>query len=113
MSTFFPNTPRSNIQHALRTALKDDRRTAAIKEVTGWDESQVSRIKSDQQGIVLSKLDAVVEAAGFVLVTRRYLDAISTLSEVGVHCECARSGVGECGGLRSTSPADTNEVQHF
>lgn len=108
-----PTTPRATIERALRTALKDEVTAESIKAATGWDDSAVSRVKSDTQGVVLSKLDALVEAAGYVLVTRRYLDAIGTLSEVGVHCECARSGLGECGPGRPSSPAHVNQVQRF
>jgi len=39
----------------------------------------------------------VAKAVGFVLVTRKYLDAVATLGEVGMHCHCAREGLGECG----------------
>ncbi|EDO91551.1 conserved hypothetical protein [Burkholderia pseudomallei Pasteur 52237] len=45
---------------------------------------------------MIDKIDTLVAAVGFVLVTRKYLDAVATLGEVGVHCECARRGYGEC-----------------
>jgi len=45
----------------------------------------------------LRKIDTLVAAIGYVLVTRKYLDAVSTLGQVGMHCECARQGLGECG----------------
>lgn len=88
--------PLLSIEHALRAALQGPQRHDVQKAV-GWDDSQVSRFLSGGQGIVIDKLDALVHAVGYVLVTRRYLDAISTLGEVGMHCECARQGAGECG----------------
>lgn len=83
------------IEQALRAALNSPRRHEVAAAV-GWDDSQVSRFLSSGQGIVIDKLDALVSAVGYVLVTRRYLDAMSTLGEVGMHCECARQGMGEC-----------------
>jgi len=103
-------TPRSSFETILRAALQDPKRTSVIQQATGWDDSTVSRIKSDQTGILLSKVDVAIQVAGFVLVTRRYLEAIGTLSEVGVHCECARSGSGECG-PHLVPPMSA--VQHF
>ena len=87
---------KPSIEHALRRALSGPDRHDVARSV-GWDDSQVSRFLSGGQGIVLDKLDALVHAVGFVLVTRKYLDAVSTLGEVGMHCHCAREGLGECG----------------
>ena len=84
------------IEQALREALNGPARHD-IQKAVGWDDSQVSRFLSGGQGIVIEKLDALVHAMKYVLVTRKYLDAISTLGEVGMHCECARQGQGECG----------------
>lgn len=85
------------IEPALREALNDPTTRHEIQRQIGWDDSQVSRFLSGGQGIVIDKLDALVSAMSYVLVTRRYLDAIATLGEVGMHCECARQGQGECG----------------
>lgn len=90
------NKPLPRIEQALRSALSGPARHD-VQQAVGWDDSQVSRFLSGGQGIVIDKLDALVSAVGYVLVTRRYLDAISTLGEVGMHCECARQGLGECG----------------
>jgi hypothetical protein len=67
-------------------------------EALDWDDSQVSRFLSGGQGVPLGKIDKLFAAIGYVVVTRRYLDAMCTMGEVGMHCECARQGVGECGG---------------
>lgn len=84
------------IEQALRAALNGPKRHQVAAAV-GWDDSQVSRFLSGGQGIVIEKLDALLAAVQYVPVNRRYLDAISTLGEVGMHCECARQGLGECG----------------
>ena len=70
---------------------------SAVAEAAGWDASNVSRVLSGQQGVPVAKLDAIVGAAGYVLISRKYFDAIGTLGEVGMHCHCARAGGGECG----------------
>jgi transcriptional regulator with XRE-family HTH domain len=88
---------RPSLEHALRDAIRDPERQALILEATGWDRSMLSKITAGQTGITIDKLDAVCGALGHSLVTRRYLDAIATLCEVGASCECARSGMGECG----------------
>lgn len=90
------NSQPLKIEHISRLKLSSpERRT--IMEKLEWDDSQVSRFLSGNQEVTISKIAALVAAVSYVLVTRRYLDAISTLSEVGVHCECARQGSGECG----------------
>ncbi|RKU01808.1 DNA-binding protein [Burkholderia sp. Nafp2/4-1b] len=83
------------IEPALRQALHGPRRHD-VQIALGWDDSQISRFLSGTQGVVIDKIDKLVAAIGFVLVTRKYLDAVATLGEVGVHCECARRGYGEC-----------------
>lgn len=87
------------IEQALRAALSGPQRQD-VQRCVGWDNSQVSRFLNGDQGIVIDKLDALVAAVGYVLITRKYLDAVATLGEVGMHCECARQGLGECGGSR-------------
>ena len=84
------------IDQALRSALTSQGRME-VMEAVGWDKSAVSRFLDGQQGVTIEKMDKLVGAVGFVLVTREYLDAIATLSRVGVNCECARTGMGECG----------------
>ncbi|QRX85080.1 DNA-binding protein [Glaciimonas sp. PAMC28666] len=88
------------IEQALRRALTGPGRQSVQKHV-GWDDSQVSRFLNGGQGVVIDKLDSLVAAVGFVLVTGKYLDAMSTLGEVGMHCECARQGQGECARVMS------------
>jgi len=84
------------IEQAMRVALSGPQRQDVQRSI-GWDNSQVSRFLNGDQGIVIDKLDALAAAVGYVLVTRKYLDAVATLGEVGMHCECARQGLGECG----------------
>lgn len=84
------------IEQALRAALSSQGRMD-VMEAVGWDKSSISRFLDGQQGVTIDKIDRLVGSVGFVLVTRRYLDAITTLSRVGVNCECARAGCGECG----------------
>ena len=84
------------IEQALRQALTGNGRQT-VAGALNWDDSQVSRFLSGQQGVVIDKIDALVSSIGYVLITRRYLDAVSTLGEVGMFCECARQGLGECG----------------
>lgn len=84
------------IEQALRAALSGPGRLDMQRSI-GWDNSQVSRFLNGDQGVVIDKLDAMVASVGYVLVTRKYLDAVATLGEVGMHCECARQGMGECG----------------
>lgn len=95
MSTTAHSGP-PRIEQALRAALSSQGRME-VMEAVGWDKSAVSRFLDGQQGATIDKLDKLVGAVGYVLVTREYLDAIATLSRVGVNCECARTGMGECG----------------
>ena len=70
---------------------------SAAQESTGWDAAAVSRFLSGAQGVTIGKLDGLVGAVGYVLISRKYLEAIGTLGEVGMYCHCARAGGGECG----------------
>ncbi|MFP3740905.1 DNA-binding protein, partial [Burkholderia sp. SIMBA_019] len=70
------------IEAALRMALSGPKRHG-VQQAIRWDDSQVSRFLSGGQGVVIDKIDALVAAVGFVLVTRKYLDAVTTLGEVG------------------------------
>lgn len=78
------NSQPLKIEHILRLKLSSKERNTVMKQL-GWDESQVSRFLSGNQGVTINKIDALVAAVGYELVTRRYLDAISTLSE----CWCS------------------------
>lgn len=87
---------RPNIEEALRRALTglDKKRVA---DRIGWDASEVSRFLGGQRGVLITEIDDVIEVVEFALVSRPYLDAITTLCKVGAACECARQGAGECG----------------
>ena len=94
------HAPRSGhgagtIERVLRQTLSQPGNAAA--EAASWDASGVSRFLSGQQGVTISKIDAVIAACGYVLVSKKYFDAIGTLGEVGMNCRCAREGAGECG----------------
>ena len=86
--------PRT-IERALRASLSQPESDA--QHAAGWDNSGVSRFLSGQQGVTISKIDSLINACGYVLVSQRYFDAIGTLGEVGMYCQCARNGGGECG----------------
>ncbi|PXW28234.1 hypothetical protein SAMN05445871_4053 [Paraburkholderia caballeronis] len=87
---------KPNIESALRAVLTGpDRKRAA--EQLAWDASEVSRFLSGQRGVLIGEIDRAIDVAGYALVSRPYLDAIAVLGKVGVACECARQGAGECG----------------
>ena len=79
------------IEHALRQALSG-RDRPDIARAVGWDESNVNRFLSGNNGIPIGKIDKLIDAAGYVLVTTKYLDALMVLCEVGMSCECAKDG---------------------
>ena len=89
---------KPSIERAFREALTDPRARGPVAEALGWDESQVSRFLSGQLGIPIGKIDAGLNALELRVVSREYLDDLSTMSKVGVNCHCAREGFGECGG---------------
>lgn len=95
MTDIRPPHAAGTIERVLRQHLSQPGSTA--QDAAGWDGPSVSRFLSGQQGVPIGKIDALVGAVGFVLVSRKYLDAIGTLGEVGMHCHCARDGGGECG----------------
>ena len=72
------------ISHALRASLKHPTGKAVARQATGWDNSQISRVLSGSQGIVIDKLDPLFESVGFVLVSREYLRAVTTLGRLGL-----------------------------
>ncbi|MCT7316768.1 DNA-binding protein [Ralstonia sp. CHL-2022] len=84
------------IEHALRRKLSGPSRQD-VQQTMGWDKGAMSRFLSGEQGVLIDKLDTLVGVCGYVLVTRKYMDAVATLGEVGMFCECAREGLGECG----------------
>ena len=84
---------------------------SAAQEAAAWDGPSVSRFLSGQQGVPIGKIDALVNAAGFVLISRKYLEAIGTLGEVGMYCHCARAGGGECGPSQQTPSATGQELR--
>lgn len=88
--------PPQLIEHALRRALSGPARQDVQKAV-GWDNSALSRFLNGDQGVTIEKLDVLVRSVGYVMVTSKYLDAVATLGEVGMFCECARQGLGDCG----------------
>jgi hypothetical protein len=95
MTALHPSHAAGSIERVLRQHLSQP--GSSVQEAAGWDAPSVSRFLSGQQGVPIGKIDALVGAAGFVLVSRKYLDAIGTLGEVGMYCRCARVGHGECG----------------
>lgn len=95
-TTTHPTKGPGRIEQSLRAALTSPGRQQVIDAV-GWDKSQVSRFLDGQTGITIDKIDALVGSVGFVLVSTRYLSAVAVMGEVGMHCECAREGRGECG----------------
>lgn len=68
-----------------------------VAEKLGWDSSQVSRFLSGDLGIKRDQLNTVIELCALAVVSRPYLDAIFLIGKVGMSCECARAGMGECG----------------
>lgn len=87
------------IESVLRGALTSQQRHD-VKDALKWDDSQVSRFLSGGQGVTIDRIEELFSAIGIALVTRRYLDAMATMCEVGASCECARNGQGECGASR-------------
>jgi len=79
--------------HRARSMLKDDEVAGAL----GVDSTTVGRYYGGDTGIKLTKLEAFLRAHGMVVVSAKYLGAVTTLCEVGASCHCARSGLGECG----------------
>lgn len=84
------------VEQLLRAALSSNQRHA-VKDATGWDDSNISRFLSGQQGVTIERIDELFNVIGISLVTRKYLDAMATMCQVGANCECARNGQGECG----------------
>lgn len=85
--------------HAIRLALTGDRKKE-LMELMGWETGDVSRVLAGTQGIPLEKWDPLLDFIDHVPVSKPYLNAISTLCQVGAQCHCAREGFGECGARR-------------
>lgn len=88
---------KPTIEQALREALSNPATKDDIAAEMGWDASNVSRFLSGQNGVPIGKLETIIKAIGYVMVTPKYLNALAAMSEVGVYCKCAREGGGECG----------------
>lgn len=101
MNEPIPRMRRPSIEAAIRTAIADPRKKRELLDATGWDDSMLSKLVQEKPaGITLDKLDIVLAALDHVVVTRSYLDAMCTMGKVGMFCECARAGGGECGSGR-------------
>lgn len=96
MKTTTIKKPAGRIEQLLRTELNGAQRHD-VKAATGWDDSNISRFLSGQQGVTIERIDELFNSVGIALVTRKYLDAMATMCQVGANCECARNGQGECG----------------
>ncbi|MFX5956769.1 hypothetical protein ABTF01_20465, partial [Acinetobacter baumannii] len=66
------------IEHALRRKLSGPTRQD-VQQTMGWDKGAMSRFLSGEQGVLIDKLDTLVGVCGYVLVTRKYMDAVATL----------------------------------
>lgn len=66
-------------------------------DALGLESSEVSRFLSGQRGLNRDQIGTAIELCGLAVVSRQYLDAVCLIGQVGMHCECARAGMGECG----------------
>ncbi|RQS85148.1 DNA-binding protein [Burkholderia seminalis] len=89
---------KPSIAQAFRNALTDPRQRGPVAKALDWDDTQVSKFLAGNMGITIDKIDAALNALALRVVSREYLDGLSTMSKVGVNCHCAREGFGECGG---------------
>jgi hypothetical protein len=71
--------------------------TKRTADALGLDSSEVSRFLSGQRGLNKDQIRIAISLCGLALVSREYLDAVCLLGKVGMSCECARKGQGECG----------------
>ena len=109
MNATYPAHAAGTSERVLRQLLSQP--GSAAQDAAAWDGPSVSRFLSGQQGVPIGKIDALVNAAGFVLISRKYLEAIGTLGEVGMYCHCARAGGGECGPSRQETPTTSQELR--
>lgn len=87
---------RIGIETAIRRALDDQRKCGEIMSATGWSASDVSRVKSGQQGIKIEYIDAILASLGYVAVEPAYMDFLAYGCKIGSNCKCAREGGGSC-----------------
>lgn len=102
MSNLMPALParaRITVNKVLREALADKEKRDVIATAAGWKDasSAASRVLSDQQGLPLDRLDAILQAAGLTVVTPGYLDWLARGAIIGAHCWCERNSMGTCG----------------
>ena len=88
---------KPSVEQALREALSNPKTKDSIAAEMEWDASNVSRFLSGQMGVPIHKLETIIKAIGYVMVTPRYLDNLAGMAETGVFCRCAREGLGNCG----------------
>ena len=88
---------KPSMERAFRHALTDPATRGRARERLGWDDSQVSRFLSGQQGVPIDKLDAAIDVLGMVVTTPGYLDFLAYGARIGANCHCVRQGMGECG----------------
>ena len=85
---------RPGVAHTIRTAMAHPASKAAVQQAVCWDDSQVSRVLSGSTGVVLDKLDALFEAVDYVVVSRDYLQAVTTLGRIGLESAAKEGRVG-------------------
>lgn len=56
-----------------------------------------NKVKNNQNGITVEKLDSVFRALGLCVMTNEYADYLARGNQIGSACECARLNMGECG----------------
>ena len=87
---------KPDITEALVGLLRGPEAKRAMEKL-GWDSAQVSRFLSGDLGIKREQLNIAIELCSLTVVSRSYLDAVCLIGKVGMSCECARAGMGECG----------------
>lgn len=98
MNAIEASRQKPSMERAFRVALTDPHIRKEIRDRMGWDDSQVSRFLSGQMGVTIDKIDTAIDVLGMVVSSRQYMDFLAYGARVGAACECARSGMGECGG---------------
>lgn len=90
------------VERVIRQMLSDKSERQMIADAAGWSDvsSTSSRVLSGQQGILLNDLDRVINAAGLIVVSPRYLDWLAMGARIGANCWCERNNMGgSCGGF--------------
>jgi hypothetical protein len=67
-----------------------------VADALKWDGSQIDPFLRDL-ALTIDKVDAAISALGYVCVKPRVLEAMAAVPGAA-NCECARRGMGECGG---------------